>query len=268
MENLSNAGRIFYGIALAGMGSQTIYHKDFPYMLIPPYHSWIPWMTIVVYTSGALLILAGICIVFELKIRTISLLLGGMFLLIFCFYFIPYEIFATPDYLQLGEWENAEKELALSSGAFVVGSLYPKQNGNLADNLFAWLVPYAEIIFSITIISFGIDHFLYSKNVSEYISPWIPLRMFWTYFAGAALIGSALGIILKIKVRFIASLLGAMIFTWFIILHIPKAIASPAEDLGGEVTSAFLALGYSGISFVIAGNNSRSVNKHIKDNRV
>jgi hypothetical protein len=51
----------------------------------------------------------------------------------------------------------------------------------------------------------------------------------------------------------IASLLGVMIFIWFIILHIPRVIDAPITDLEGEVTSSFLALAYSGIAFVIAG---------------
>jgi len=34
MGNLSNPGRIFFGIAIAGMGLLTIYYGDFPYMLI------------------------------------------------------------------------------------------------------------------------------------------------------------------------------------------------------------------------------------------
>ena len=67
MRNLSNVGRIFYGIAIAGMGFLTIYYADFPYMLIPPKHSWIPGLVMLAYISGAMLILAGACIVFEKK---------------------------------------------------------------------------------------------------------------------------------------------------------------------------------------------------------
>ena len=77
--------------------------------------------------------------------------------------------------------------------------------------------------------------------------------MFWAYFAGTALIASGFGIMLKIKYRLSATLLGTMIFIWFIILHIPRVIVSPLADIGDEVTSAFLALAYSGIAFVIAG---------------
>jgi len=62
---------------------------------------------------------------------------------------------------------------------------------------------------------------------------------------------------LKIKIGLIASLLGTMIFIWFIFLHIPRVIASPFAYMGGEVTSAFLALAYSGIAFVIAGASKK-----------
>jgi uncharacterized membrane protein len=252
VENLFNAGRIFYSIAIAGMGAQCFYHKEFPYMLIPPNHSSMPWFTMVVYISGTLLILAGTLIVFEIKTRKTGLLLGTVLLLIFCFYFVPYEFLATSDYMRPGEWENAEKELALSAGAFVIARGYPRQNENSVFKFLGKLSTFGTVIFSLTIISFGIDHFLYAKDVAEYISSWIPWKIFWTYLAGAALLSAGIAIFLKINIRLSATLLGAMIFVWFIILHIPKAIGSPAEDLGGEVTSAFLALAYCGIAFVIA----------------
>jgi hypothetical protein len=75
------------------------------------------------------------------------------------------------------------------------------------------------------------------------------------YLAGVGLIGSAIGIILNIKRRLMATLLGLMIFTWVIILHIPKSIAAFPGDMGGEAASGFIALAYCGIAFVIAGEN-------------
>src|SRR5579872_1449824 len=88
MENLSNIGRIFYGTAIAEIGFQTIYFKDFPYFLAPPNHLSIPGFAIVAFVSGALFILAGACIVLKKIARPISLLLGVVLLLVFCFYYI------------------------------------------------------------------------------------------------------------------------------------------------------------------------------------
>ena len=254
MKNLSSVGRIFYGIGIAGMGFLTIYYKDFPYMLIPPKHSWIPGLVILSYISGAMLILAGGCIVFEKQIRPISLLLGAVLLLIFCFYFIPYEFIASSNYMHLVDWENAEKELALAGGAFLIAGCFSKKNENHLNRFLGKPTSFGAILFSITMISFGILHFLYAKDISDYVPSWVPNRLFWAYLAGTGLISSGLAIILKIKRGLAATLLGTMIFIWFIILHVPRVIVSPVAYMGSEVTSALIALAYSGIAFVIGGS--------------
>jgi uncharacterized membrane protein len=252
-NNLSNTGRVFFGAAITGMGLLTIYYRDFPYMLIPPKHSWIPGMTTVAYISGSLLVLAGACIVFEKKIRPASLLLGSVMLLIFCFYFIPYQLLVSMNYKEFGDWENAAKELTLCSGAFIIAGSFSKTNERGLFTFLSKLIPLSVIFFSITITSYGVNHFLYAKDVVDYVPSWVPFHMFWTYFAGTALIGSGVAIILKIKPRQTAMLLGTMIFTWFIILHVPRVFVSPLAYLGSEIASALLALAYSGIAFVIAG---------------
>jgi uncharacterized membrane protein len=253
MRNLSKIGRIFYGISIAVTGFLTIYYHDFPYLLIPPNHSWIPGLSALAYIFGAMLVLAGACIVFEKRTRTISLLLGTVLLLIFCFYFIPYEFIVSSDYMHFGEWENSAKELALAGGAFIIAGCFPEKNENRLMRFLNKPAHLGAILFPITIISFSIDHFLYANAAQDYVPSWIPFHLFWMYFAGIALLGSGIAIILKIKTGLIAFLLGAMIFTWFIILHIPRVIVSPVTYMGDEVTSACLALAYSGIAFVIAG---------------
>jgi uncharacterized membrane protein len=251
-RNPFNVGRIFYGTAIAGLGVQTIYYHDFPYMIIPPNHSLIPGLAIIAYIFGVLLILAGACIVFERGVAPVALLLGSVLFLIFCFYFIPYEFISTSNYVHLGEWDNAEKELALSSGAFLIAGIYSKQNKNFLPGLLPKLVPFGVVLFGVIITTFGIDHFLYAKDVAEYIPSWISSRLFWAYVAGTALLGSGVAITLNIGRQLMATLLGTMIFIWVIILHIPKAIAEHLTNMGSEVTSALIALAYSGIAFVIA----------------
>ena len=252
MGNLSNIGRIFYGIGIAAMGFLTIYYRDFPYMLLPPKHSWISDHVVLVYISGILLLLAGASIVFERKLMPVSLLLGTVLLLIFCFYFIPYELTATSNYKHFGAWENAAKELALASGAFIVAGCHSKQNDKHVHFL-RKLIPLGAVFFPLTIVSFGIDHFLYAKQAVNYIPQWIPNHLFWIYSTGSALLVSGMAVLFNIKRKLFAALLGTMIFIWVIILHIPKVIAASMSDNGGEVTSAFLALAYCGIAFVIAG---------------
>ena len=261
MRNLSHIGRVFYGIAIAVLGILTIYYSDFPYMMLPPNHYSIPGHVMATYVLGAILSLAGICIVFEKKIRPVSLTLGIILLLIFCFYFIPYQFISNPNYMHFGEWENAAKELALAAGALVIADCFPGKNIKSFGSFLEKLISLGAIFYAITILSFGIDHFLFAHEASDYVPAWIPYHLFWMYVTGTALLGSSIAIMLKIKIHLFATLLGAMTFTWFVILHVPRVISSPRADLSSEIASAFLALAYSGTAFVIAGASKSSLQK-------
>ncbi|MFI5162493.1 MAG: hypothetical protein ACHQHN_14530 [Sphingobacteriales bacterium] len=263
MRNLSAIGRIFYGTAIAEIGLQAIYDRDFPYMLMPPNHSAIPGFVVIVAISGVLLMLAGLCIIFGKKTRQAALLLGLVLLMIFCFYYIPYQLFVSPNNKHFGDWENSAKELALAGGAFVIAACYTGKNESSFDRFVEKLIPFGAVLFPITIISFGVDHFLYAKEAAGYVPSWAPYHVFWMYFCGAALLGSGIAIILKIRVQLIAILLGAMILIWFVSLHIPKVVVSSAADLPGEISSAILALAYSGTAFVIAGCTKKVTKREI-----
>lgn len=244
MKYISDCGRIFFGISIAVMGIQTVVDHAFPYMLIPPKLSWRPEAVFVAYFFGTLLALSGLCIIFNKKTRLASLLLGGLLTLVFVFYYLPFQFIVT-EFSQIVNWENAEKELDLACGAFIVAGLFD-------ETRLSGITRIATILFAITIISYGIIHFQHAKDVANYVPSWVPARLFWAYFAGAALIASGAGIILKIKIELAAFLLGTMIFIWFAILHVPRVIVSEAAYLPSEISSACLALAYSGIAFMIA----------------
>ncbi len=178
-------GRIFYGIAIAGIVIVSIYYRKLPYILGP-----------------------------------------GL---------IP----QGPRLLHLPDWENAAKVLSLVAGALALAK------GKIGR--------FGAVLFAITIVDYGILHFMEAKEAESYIPAWIPYHLFWMYFCGAALIASGTGIIFRIMPRLSAMLLGLMILTWFIILHIPRVMAGPAVGMDGELNSALFALAYSGTAFVISG---------------
>ena len=259
MESLSTAGRWFYAIGMACMGIQQFIYADFRPVFLPEWPLWLHH-ALWAYISGAGLIVAGALILFSNKVRVTALVLGGFLLLFFIAFQVPYQLFVNQYFLHLGVWGNALKELALAGGAFVIaGTLNEASSGSktFVIRLLEKCIPAGRIFFSITMIVFGYDHFLYTAFAAKLVPAWIPGPVFWTYFAGVALIGSGIAIILKIMLKQAALLLGVMIFLWFIFLHIPRAIADPHIEKGNEVTSVFQALAFSGIAFVIAGTAAK-----------
>jgi uncharacterized membrane protein YphA (DoxX/SURF4 family) len=249
MEYLIRVSRCFYGIGIAGIGIQQFIYSDFRPVLLSYWPSSIPGLTAWAYATGAALILAGAIISFSKKARMVSLVLGVFFFLLFLCFHVYYHLFLSPHSFHLGSWTDPLKELALSGGAFVIAVSFAEEKSSAGNKLFLIL---GRIFFSIMLIAFGIDHFLYMEFVATLVPGWIPGHIFWTYFAGVALIGSGVCILLKIKIRLVSTLLGIMLFLWFIMLHIPRAIVDPFAGKGNEITSAFEALAFSGIAFLFS----------------
>jgi uncharacterized membrane protein len=250
MKNLPDIGRIFFAVAIIVIGILTAYDHQFPYFLIPPKLSWRPDSVILHYFFGLLIVLAGALILLKKQTRLASLALGVTLVLVYIFYYIPFQFIVT-DFTQLGQWENGEKELDLACGALIVASFFIGSDDTSTPVFLKKLVSLAPILFAITIITYGILHFMIANSVAEYVPEWIPARLFWAYFAGAALIASGIAIILKIKVELASFLLGVMIFIWFAVLHVPRIVVSPAAYMSSEISSACLALAYSGTAFMI-----------------
>ena len=257
MENLAKIGRWFYAISLVGLAGQQFYYGSFRPVFVPPFPSQIPGQVVLVYLFSLFLIGAAVALVLEKKVRTTMLFLGGMLLALFLFCHTPFELLFDPGANQIGNWNNALKDLSISGSAFIVAGCF--SDGRVAgqkDRGFfrplEALIPFGSFFYSIMLVIFGIEHFLYADGVQNLVPDWIPGHLFWTYFAAVALIGAGLAIIFRFKVKLIGILTGTMIFIWFLILHIPRAVAAPVTDNGNELSSVFESLGCSGIAFVIA----------------
>jgi len=107
-----------------------------------------------------------------------------------------------------------------------------------------------RVVFGIPMVVFGIQHFIYVDFVITLIPPWIPGRPFWTYFTGVALIGAGTAITLNKTARLAATLLGVMVFLFFLLVHIPQVAASPGDPR--QWTYLSQAFTFSGIAFVVA----------------
>jgi uncharacterized membrane protein len=101
----------------------------------------------------------------------------------------------------------------------------------------------------------GIQHFMFAAFVASLFPPWIPGALFWTYFAGVALIAGGAGIIVPFVARLAALLSGAMIFSWVFLVHIPLILKTRSAN---DVTAVFEALAFSGVAFLLAGLAERT----------
>jgi uncharacterized membrane protein YphA (DoxX/SURF4 family) len=267
-DKIISIGRIFFATGLFGIGVQHLIYDNFIPVMVAWWPSWVIGGPILAYLVGAFLMVTGLVIVFGKRPRTLATLSGILFLVFIVLFHIPRHIIDHA--YTLGDWTNTFKEFAFSGSAMVVAGSLPADHQH-SDKKFLWIdklerimIPFAKYPLAIMVFVFGIDHFIYTDFVASLVPRWIPGEVFWTYFAGVALILAGVGIIFNIKARLAATLLGTMIFIWFLILHIPRAIADPYSGMGNEWTSVCEALAFSGIAFILgrtlpAGKRQESI---------
>ena len=262
MQNYNKLWRSFFAIGVMAIAVQQLICADFRPVILPPaYPTWLYHRPAWTWVISLTMIAAGAAILFEIKAKPVSLLLGLAFFLLVVLFQIPGQ--QNPQVI--AAWSDAFKELTLAGGAFVVaGSLPQPFNTPGFFKTLAKLIPFGKYPMAVTMVVFGVMHFIYLPFVTPMVPGWIPWHLFWACFAGVALILSGIAIILNIKTRLAAGLLGLMIFLWFVMLHIPRAIADPHSGNGNEWTSVFEALAFSGIAFILAGGQKKIESKQLK----
>jgi uncharacterized membrane protein YphA (DoxX/SURF4 family) len=91
---------------------------------------------------------------------------------------------------------------------------------------------------------------MYAPFIAALIPAWMPGHLFLAYFTGTAFIIAGLAILAGYGARLGAIGLGIMFLSWVVVLHAPRVAAALHKE--GEWTSAFVALAFSGASFIVA----------------
>jgi uncharacterized membrane protein len=253
MYKLSTLGRFFLAVAVAAFGAQHFVYLDFVTRVFPRLPSWVPAHTFLACVFGAFLLASGAAIMIGKVARSAALLLGAVILSSFVLLYLPLLITTPPNG---GLWTSAGKALALSGGSFLLAGSLPVKLDSPAKTLASAVralerfIPLGPFFLAGFLILCGIEHFIYVEFVTSLVPTWIPGGVFWTYFAGVALIAGGAGIIVPMTSRLAGGLTGLMIFLWIFLVHIPRAAADLSNS--NETTAVFEALAFAGVAFIVA----------------
>ena len=236
-------GRSFYGAAMVGSGILQLVTGSFV-RLVPKAARGNDASPVWPYLVGVILLLAGLAILSGRMTRPAGASMVVLLLVSFAFFQLP-QALSNPWAGFM--WTNPLKGLALIGGGALIAAKASRRE-RLVEAL-------AATFFSLFFVVCGIQHFVYRDFVATLVPDWIPNHMFWTCFAGVALIAGGVGTHVRRTARLAASLSGLMVFLWVLMLHIPRAVALPAHAF--ETAGAFEALALSGIAFMLAGTFAR-----------
>jgi len=238
MNQFARLGRNCFALAMLAFGVQHFVYARYATGLGPP---WIPGHTLRACLMGTVLVLAAVALLTGRKARCAALILAVVLAIYFLLAYAPRLAGNLHD---PGPWSSGSEILAFCGIAWALSRL-------LAKNPFV-PPPFGVMLFAVTLIVFGVQHLLYGPFVAGIVPAWIPGRLFFAYFVGAAFLAATVAILTGIQSRLAATLLGIMFFSWVFILHLPRVIA--ASRNGNEWTSMFVALAMSGGAWIVAGS--------------
>ncbi len=245
-------GRSFFALALVGLGAEHFVYGEFVTGRAPAWPDGIPGKLVWVYSSGVLVMLAGMAVLTRRWARPAALGLGVMVLTWALVRHVPVVI---ADSLLAGSWTRAGKALTIVGGSFAVAATLPALPGVANEgwrrfvNATGPFVRLGQFSLAAFLILTGIQHFKFLEFVVTLIPTWIPGNaVWWTRFAGVALIAGGVGLLFSRTAALAALATGLMVFSWFWIVHLPRVGMSVSDGI-----AVFEALGVSGIALVVAG---------------
>jgi uncharacterized membrane protein len=242
IRSLATIGRYFFAITMIVFGLQQCAFAVLRSGQIfgPP---WIVRNPFLVGVIGIVLVFGGLSIVIQFRARLGAQLLASGLLVYVIAIYLP-RMVGSPR--NPGFWTSAAELLCLAGAAFVAAGMASQTQVSEQSRS---LINTGRFLYALPLVVFAAQHFMYAQFVATLVPAWIPARLFWACFVGAAFIAASLSIIFKIKNSLAAALLGLMFFLWVVIVHAPRI--AMASHNANEWTSGLVALAMSGGALMI-----------------
>jgi hypothetical protein len=250
VDALLSLGRPVFSLANIALGVETLLcarcsaELSGPHFVIPvlPFLPPLPWLA---YLFGAIWIACAVGLLFERTVRRASVVLGTL-------------LFLSTLVLEVPKYAANPGSMSWRTVVFEV----------LAIGTLAWLLPgpratssslsqVSRYLLALSLIVFGVDHFLALAPIGTLIPDWIPWHVFWIAVFGAGFIVAGLSIALNVLQQWGAIGIGLMFATWVITLHLPRVLglyAIPGAPRNpAEWSSLFIAIALWGGPWALAG---------------
>jgi uncharacterized membrane protein len=241
-------GLILFAAAIIALGAQNIISaKDVTQLMGPGYNvipvlPYLPSIAWLAYVLGAAWVVLGAGLLLKRTLLPAALALGTILILCAIIVAAPKN---AANFGDVGLRTSVFEPLAMASLAWLLPG---------ATAIPRWLALASRWIFAVSLIIFGVDHFLVLQFIAGFVPSWIPWHNFWSVFFGVAFIAAGIGIALNFLARWSYAGIALMFAIWVLTLHLPRVLHALHDP--DEWSSFFIALSLWGGSWSVARKRS------------
>jgi uncharacterized membrane protein len=219
---------VLVGAPMAVFGTE---HFVFTSTIITMVPRFFPWHLFWAYFTGTCLIAAGLSLVGRRCSGLAAFLLGVMLFSFVMLIWVPNNLAAPGNRFGLAV---ILRDFSFSCGCFAlaVGLGFP-----LLARHSSWVVPAIRAGIAMALLFFGVEHFIFPGFVPviPLVHPmpaWIPAPAVLAYGTGLALVVGGVSLLLDLRARLVASLLGAFVLVIVVAVYVPLLVAEPSVAVG------------------------------------
>ena len=218
--------RILFALGMISLGLLALVYGDHgvAWYAIP---AWVPWRPAVTYASGIILVGGGAGLLFTRTAR-LSLYILLPYLVIWLLLRVP-TLAAAP--LIEVNWQNAGELAVLVAGAWVLFATLPEssERPKLPFATGENGLRIARILFALSLVAFGLSHFVYLRQTAGLVPTWLPFRTGWAYLTGAGHSPPASASCSPFYPRLAATMEAAMLAVFTFVVWVPAILATPTS---------------------------------------
>jgi uncharacterized membrane protein len=208
MNQLRRPARIAFATGFIFVGVLGLVFGDF----VSSWPAWVPLRQPLLYAASAFMVVIGAMMLFE---RTARMSLRILLPYLFIWWLLRLPALITQPLLD-GYWFGVAEIASLIAGAcLLLADLTPAPTSAFDRFLTsARGRRAARVVFGLTLLAYGVSHFIYLKNTVKFIPTWLPYPVGWAYLTGAGHFAAGLGILFSV-VPLLAAFMEASMLTIF-----------------------------------------------------
>ena len=239
LDKIVALANLCYAVPLAVFGMLHLFGPDFVKGLVPRY---MPGRMFWVYFVGCALIAASLSIASKIAVRWSGLLVGIMMFMFVAMLYLPGGLRQMHAHIPWTRarftWTIVCRESSFGGAGWLLAA--SAMNG-WRGPVRTTLITVGRIVIAIAAIFFGIQHFLHPLGLpgvplEKEMPLWVPARALIDYVTGAALLACGVSILLNVKTRIVAAVVGGWILLTILVIYVPVMIGALSDpSIGAKV---------------------------------
>jgi len=236
---IKSVGHAAYAAVMIGLGIQGLLAGDFV-QLWQPVPEWVPARESLAYLCAILSLGSGIGLLWQRSASVASRVLFASLLVWLLVLRLPHLFYETP--LVLVAW-TCGATAVMVAGAWVLYGWFASERDR---RRLAWVTDdrglrIARALYGLSLIPFGLAHFMYLDATTVLIPDWLPWHVAWAYFTGGAFIAAGLATTFGVLGRLAAALSTLQMGLFSLIVWVPRVLAGGLTDFQrGEAIMTFV----------------------------